>query len=183
VTAPPPLAAPGAAPGFLGRLAVPAELYWVLREPAPLVGMSFPHRADWAALHAIGLRHVVCLTHDVAPYDPAPLVGAAFGMQDLFVRHAGPDDPEAERAVVVAAAARVVECIRAGEGVAVHCHAGRGRTGTVIGCALVELGHDPEAVARWLDRAQRARNKPGWPEQDWQLEVVLAHEGAAPDPA
>ena len=62
----------------------------------------------------------------------------------------------------------------AGEGVVVHCHAGRGRTGTVIGGALVMLGHDPETVVDWLHRVQRTRGKRGWPEQPWQAEVVLS---------
>mgnify|MGYP003326670674 FL=1 len=65
------------------------------------------------------------------------------------------------------------DAVTAGRGVLVHCRAGRGRTGTVIGCALVLLGHDPDFVVGWLDGTQRVRNKPGWPEQDWQRSTVL----------
>ena len=84
-----------------------------------------------------------------------------------------PDDPELERAQTFVAVDFVVARLAAGEGVVVHCHAGRGRTGTVIGCALVRLGHDPDGVVDWLHRVQRTRGKRGWPEQAWQADVVL----------
>lgn len=165
------LLAPGAGTGFLGRLAVPAELYWVAREPAPLAGMSYPHRADWDVLYEAGFRHVVCLTDDEARYDPSPLDVTAFGLQDLLTRPA-PDDPVRERELVLRASAGVVELVSRGEGVLVHCHAGRGRTGTVIGCTLVLMGHDPEEVVDYLHRVQRTRNKAGWPEDPWQAHTV-----------
>jgi Swiss Army Knife protein, DSP-PTPase phosphatase domain len=169
---PPRLLPPGSGAGFLGRLAVPAELYWVLRHPAPLAGMSYPRRQTWADLHQAGFRHVVCLTHPEAPYDPSPLAVTAIQLQDLYTRKE-PDDPALDRAQTFLAADFVVARLTAGEGVAVHCHAGRGRTGTVIGCALVQLGHDPAVVVDWLHRAQRTRGKRGWPEQAWQADVVL----------
>ena len=53
-----------------------------------------------------------------------------------------------------------------------------GRTGTVIGAALVMLGHDPETVVDWLHRVQRTRGKRGWPEQPWQEQVVRETTGA-----
>ena len=65
---PPRLATPGSAPGFIGNLAIPAELWWAARDPAPLAGMAYPHRADWELLHAEGFRHVVCLTDGTARY-------------------------------------------------------------------------------------------------------------------
>jgi len=173
VPAPPPkLAAPGSGTGFLGNLAVPAELWWAARAPAPLAGMSYPHRADWPALAEAGFGDVVCLTDDALRYDPAPLTGHAFALQDLYV--AGPDAPERELAVVGAAVDIVVDRLTAGAGVLVHCQAGRGRTGTVIGGALVRLGHDPDTIHDWLHRAQRMRSKRGWPEHPWQATVLAA---------
>jgi len=179
----PRLLPPGSGAGFLGELAVPAELYWVIRQPAPLAGMSYPRRQSWDALRQAGFAHVVCLTHADAPYDPAPLTVTSVLLQDLYARPE-PDDPGHERAQALAAAVVVVERLAAGEGVVVHCHAGRGRTGTVIGCALVQLGLDPETVVEWLHRVQRTRGKRGWPEQPWQAEVVLGAVGRqAPDEA
>lgn len=171
----PRLLPPGSGSGFLGPLAVPAELYWVTRSPAPLAGMSYPRRTEWTRLHDAGLRHVVCLTDDSARYDPAPLSVSAVHLQDLFARKV-PDDPGAERARILDAADLVVARLRAGEGVAVHCHAGRGRTGTVLGCALVMMGHEPTDVVDWLHRVQRTRGKRGWPEQPWQATVVVGSE-------
>lgn len=163
---------PGSGAGFLGGLAVPADLYWVTRTPAPLAGMGYPRGNSWAPLHQAGIRHVVCLTHAEAPYVASPLSIHHAPLQDLYTR-AEPDDPEAERERAMVADGFVVERLEAGEGVVVHCHAGRGRTGTVIGSALVMLGHDPATVVDWLNRVQRTRGKRGWPEQPWQASVVL----------
>ena len=173
--APPRLAAPGSTPGFIGHLAVPGELWWATREPAPLAGMAYPHRANWSLLHEEGFRLVVCLTDDAVRYDPDPLTARGFALQDQYVR--GPDEPGAELARVREAVDAVVAGLVAGDGVLVHCHAGRGRTGTVIGGALVRLGHDPDAVVGWMHRVQRARSKRGWPENPWQADAVraLAH--------
>ena len=83
-----------------------------------------------------------------------------------------PADPERERALVLDAAADVVAHIEQGIGVAVHCMGGRGRTGTVIGVALVRLGHEPDAVVDYLHRLAVGRGRRGWPESPWQSDVV-----------
>jgi Tyrosine phosphatase family len=162
---------PGSGAGFLGDISVPADLYWVTRTPAPLAGMAYPRGKSWDALHGAGIRHIVCLTPN-APYDSAPILTRHAPMQDLYNRKQ-PDDPETERENALVTARFVVERLEAGEGVVVHCHAGRGRTGTVIGAALVMLGHEPATVVDWLHRVQRTRGKRGWPEQPWQADVVL----------
>ena len=165
---------PAAEVGFLGAAAMPAELYFVTRSPVALVGMGYPSRIDWSLLAAEDVRHVVCLTHDEPPYDPAPLQVHGIALQDMFARTGGPDDPVAERERVHRAAAVVVGAVERGEGAAVHCRGGRGRAGTVLGVALVQLGHDPQRVVDYLDRLHRARGKDGWPEHPWQAGVVLA---------
>lgn len=171
--APPRVCAPGWGTGFLADLTVPGELWHALRAPGLLAGAAFPGRVDWPALAAAGFTDVVCLTHDAPPYDPAPLAFHGFAMQDLLAAHAGPDSPDAERAATLAAARLTADAVGAGRGVVVHCRAGRGRTGTVIGCALVMLGLDPAFIVDWLDTTQRGRNRAGWPEQDWQRRTVL----------
>jgi hypothetical protein len=167
------LLAPGAEVGFLGTAAIPAELYFVTRSPIALVGMAYPSRIDWSLLAAEGVHHVVCLTHDDPPYDASPLQVHGIALQDLFARHNGPDDPDRERERVLRAAGIVVEAARRGEGSAVHCRGGRGRAGTVLGVALVQLGHDPKRVVTYLDQLHRARSKDGWPEHPWQADQVL----------
>ena len=162
---------PGAHTGFLGPLCVPDDLYWVSRAPVALAGMAYPGRADWPLLASEGIGHVVCLTHDVAPYDPAPCTVTAMKLQDL-VSGDPPTAPDREHGLVVAAAADVVAHIERGIGVAVHCMGGRGRTGTVIGVVMVRLGHDPESVIEYLHRLAVARGRRGWPESAWQSDVV-----------
>jgi hypothetical protein len=164
---------PGAFAGFLGSLCIPDELYWLARRPVAVAGMKAPGRADWSLLAAEGIGHVVCLTDDVARYDPAPCTVTAIKLQDL-VSGGPPREPEREQQRVFAAAADVISHVERGIGVAVHCAGGRGRTGTVLGAALVRMGHEPETVIAYLDATARARSKSGWPESPWQAEVVRA---------
>lgn len=162
---------PGAHTGFLGALCVPDDLYWIARAPVALAGMSYPGRADWKLLHELGIGHVVCLSSDRPAYDPTPCSLTAIRLQDL-VSGCDPDEPDRERALVEQAAADVVAQLERGIGVAVHCMGGRGRTGTVIGAALVRLGHESDAVIAHLDRVAKARGRRGWPESPWQASVV-----------
>jgi Tyrosine phosphatase family len=156
---------------FVGPMAMPAELYFLARQPVALAGMAYPSRVDWDALHDEGLRHVVCLTHDVAPYDPSPLTITAISLQDLYTGVV-PDHADAELERIARAARVVVDSIEAGDGVAVHCRGGRGRAGTVLGTALVMLGHEPDDVVAHLDRIHTIRGKGGWPESAWQADAV-----------
>jgi len=167
----PALLPPGARPGFVGPLAVPGDLWWVCEDPTPLAGMAYPRAGAWDALAARGFRHVIDLTRDAARYDPSPLRSHAYGLADLIARRR-PPDPGHDEAHILAAADVVADRWRAGEGVVVHCHGGRGRTGAVLGVALVRMGHDPAMVLDWLHRVQRTRGRRGWPEQPWQAAVV-----------
>ena len=171
----PVLLPPAGEVGFLGDAAMPADLYFVTREPVPIVGMGYPARIDWSLLHAQGVHHVVCLTHDEPLYDAAPLAVTAVALEDMYAAPAtGPRDASAELVRVQHAADAVVRAVARDEGVAVHCRGGRGRAGTVIGVALVRLGLDPKQVVAHLDAIHRARGKGGWPEHPWQSSVVLA---------
>jgi hypothetical protein len=152
-------------------LSVPGDLWWVCAEPTPLAGMGYPRRGAWDDLAARGFHHVVDLTRDRAKYDPSPLVSHASKLADLIVRRR-PPDAAGDEARIITVADLVAERWRAGEGVVVHCHGGRGRTGAVLGAALVRMGHDPDVVVDWLHRVQRTRGRRGWPEQAWQAEVV-----------
>jgi hypothetical protein len=169
---PPRLVPPGSIVGFLGDLAIPADFYWVTREPVPLAGMTYPGRVDWRALADAGVGHVVCLTHDEPRYDPAPLTCTSVRLEDLF-NGGRPSDLAAERARVDGVVGAVVAALDAGTGVAVHCMGGRGRAGTVLGATLVRLGHDPDDVVDYLHRVHVGRGrKDGWPESPWQADVV-----------
>lgn len=155
----------------LDGVRVPEELYWVLTRPAPLGGMKYP-RVDlpWSQLKAAGFSRVVSL--QPGAYDPSPLTVLAEERLEDLAHGRRPRDPRAETKAIRHAVVAVVSSLRAKEGVVVHCEGGRGRTGTVLGCVLRELGHDAEVVVAYLDRVHRARGKPGWPESSWQAQLV-----------
>jgi protein-tyrosine phosphatase len=153
-------------------LAVPGDLYWLLGGPTPLLGMARPSpKTPWALLYALGVRRVACLTDNVPAYSPAPLVFAcAIELQDLY-GGITPDCPSEEERKIQTAARSVVESLRAGDGVVVHCAGGTGRTGTVIGAALVALGFPANAVVAHLKAVNAKRGKT-WPESPWQEDLL-----------
>jgi hypothetical protein len=60
---------------------------------------------------------------------------------------------------------------RAGGRVYVHCLAGQGRTGTVIGCLLAELG-EKDPLTRLTELRRLAGLSGNSPEEAWQNEMV-----------
>lgn len=168
---PPEILSPVQMPRIVG-VRVPQDVYFVLEHPAPLAGMAFPSPGlPWAALAARGIRHVVCLTHRNAPYDPSPLdVLHAIDLEDLFERDAPVDGAREEREIRRAAAVTVAALSR-GEGVVVHCVGGTGRTGTVHAAVLAELGLSPTAALAALVALHRDRGR-HWPESPWQRAFV-----------
>lgn len=94
---------------------------------------------------------------------PAHLAGHGLREEHLPTRDFTPPTPEdLDRGV-----AAIVEAVAAGEGVAVHCGAGLGRTGTLIACYLVDQGLDPEAA---MDRVRAVR--PGSVETSGQVAAI-----------
>lgn len=172
---PPPLIALAEMPAVAG-LRVPRDLHVVLRAPVLLGGMRFPDASRWQALHDAGFRRVVCLVTEEPPYDPSPLkLGGAIHLTDLVGgRH--PPDEQRETQFVSRAVQAVMDALRAGEGVVVHCAGGCGRTGTVLGCVLVLLGHEPSAVIAYLRSIHESRGRT-WPESPWQSELVASLNG------
>jgi ADP-ribosylglycohydrolase len=72
----------------------------------------------------------------------------------------------------------VDRALRAGHKTYVHCRAGIGRTGTVVGCFLIESGMTASLAMEELNRVwqqcQRAASWPQVPETDDQVKFVLA---------
>lgn len=154
-------------------LEVPGQFYWATRSPAALAGMTLPPRGTpWEKLHELGFRHVVCLCSDRPAYDPAPLGWlVTVELCDLAERSL-PEDPAAEERAIQIISRAVRAKLEKGEGVIVHCAGGRGRSGTVLGCVLRGLGYSANEVVGFLDAVHKLRGKAGWPEADWQREVV-----------
>lgn len=142
-----------------------SSLFVVTNTPAPLAGMRFPvPDTDWQELHRRGFAVVVRL--HPADYDPAPLVAQDVVLEDLY-GGASPADPTGEKARVWEAARLAARHVARGDGVVVHCLGGKGRTGTVIVCALRELGRSAEEAMSTV-----RGHRPEWPESPWQEEVA-----------
>jgi len=151
---------------------VPNDFWWARSAPMPLAGMRYLLQDfEWTRAAELGFRTVVCLTGDDAGYDPSPLRCTAVKLQDLSGGKL-PDDPDVELIKVRRAVDAVTASLGLSEGVLVHCGGGTGRSGTVVGAALVALDDDPGDVAAWLDRVHRGRGRRGWPESPWQRDVL-----------
>jgi protein-tyrosine phosphatase len=154
-------------------LDAPERFYQVLRTPAPFAGMAFPRNVSWHDVAAAGFELLVCLTDNSLPYDAAPLrVLRARTFEDL-VDGRVPDHPRQEAEMLRDVVRAVVDELRAGRGVVVHCAGGTGRTGTVIACTLAALGMPEQDVLSYMRTVNAARRQwPGWPESEWQKDQV-----------
>lgn len=152
---------------------IPFNLYVVLKEPALLAGMSYPGmRTPWKNMGNAGFSGVVCLCGSKVSYNSYPLeILFSAELEDL---HYGspPVNSQTQEELIREAAEVVKKEMYAGKGVIVHCMGGIGRTGTVLGCVLVDLGFRAEEVINYLDRINRLRGVRGWPEVKWQEEMV-----------
>lgn len=165
-----------------------ANSYWV--EPARLVAGEYPAGIDGgeserrlAQLIAAGVNYFLDLTApgELPAYEHLlPRIGAARRtvtyVRKPIVDHSVPT----EREHMVEILQYLQRALAAGHCVYVHCRAGVGRTGTVIGCHLVERGASgTEALERLnvLWRAsQRSRDYPLVPETEEQTAYVRRWE-------
>ena len=141
------------------------------------------------ALLAAGICHFYDLTEDreLVPYEAllreraahAGLDPATIRYRRLPIRDLGL--PSAARLTEILA--ELAESEAAGQLAAVHCWGGIGRTGTVVGCHLVQQHglSGPEALAfiahEWQTVAKRAR-APRSPETDAQIAFVRGYRPA-----
>ena len=127
------------------------DLNWVI--PNKLCALSAPTGSD-AAQHAVKVfkqgkvRHLIKLNDD-APYDEGFFRKNGVEVHNFFF----PDGSAPEIGLVE----RFLNLtsLLSGEGFAVHCKAGLGRTGTLIACYILNrhgsaFGNDPKAVLGWL---------------------------------
>lgn len=145
--------------GWLG----PRRYDWIIE--GKLAASSYPRdEGHLRALHTAGVRALVTLHERPVDQEKLDALGIAarhYPVQDF----AAPSLDQIEAAV-----AFIERKLAAGEGVAVHCAAGLGRTGTVIACYLVYQGYTPaEAIAH-----VRAR-RPGSVETGEQQAIVYTY--------
>jgi len=145
--------------------------YWVV--PDRLLAGEYPH-AHLAALQAAGLTDFIDLTAETEGLPPyrerlqTDRRWQRFGITDY-----GVPSPDRMRTILSAIQRVLSEPERR---LYLHCHGGAGRTGTVVGCLLVESGLAPqEALAllarKWQAVAKRDR-VPESPETDEQRAFV-----------
>ena len=137
---------------------IPLNLYVVLKEPALLAGMSHPGtRTPWEKIGDAGFSNVVCLCDSKVSYNPYPLkVLFSAELEDLYYGN-DPEDPETEERLIRQATNVIRRKMDDGEGIVVHCVGGIGRTGTVLGCVLRDLGFSGDEVINYLDDINKVR--------------------------
>lgn len=170
------------------------DCYWV--EPGLLLAGEYPGHplADTArvkvrALINAGVRVFLDLTergeYGLEPYEPfvdeAHREGREVRYCRLAIRDVSVPPPAHMRQIL-----RVIdEAVANGETMYVHCWGGVGRTGTVVGCWLIErhrAGDDPIAAIRALRHACRKAGRCS-PETDEQRDFVRAWPRHAGHPA
>jgi len=114
---------------------------WII--PGQVLAVSFPEESDFARFNSVGIFQLINLTETAHLADQCR--GA--GLEQLQIPIADFSAPT--QGQIGAAITAIDEAVRAGQAVAVHCHAGLGRTGTICACYLVRTGLSAEgAIAR-----------------------------------
>ncbi len=178
----------------LNRSAQKAPLpnsYWVV--PGQLLAGEHPGGGSLAAttqrLHALlsaGVTLFIDLTEEDEVSDYSHLLMYAAGAEPInYVRHAigdhkVPDSPQVMQTILEAIDAHLSQ-----QGVAyVHCRAGIGRTGTVVGCYLARLGLSGEASLDRLNElwceSERSKSWPSVPETEAQIDYVRKWQWSDP---
>lgn len=157
---------------------LPAVSYWV--EPARFAAGAYPAApADLGALIAAGIGGFIDLTpaRDHGGYaNEALRLAREAGREALHRRFPIRDFGLPEIAAMGAILDAIDEWRAARRAVYVHCHAGIGRTGTVVACWLVRHGRAPDEALAELKRLRRFTRDAAAasPETDAQRAFVAA---------
>ena len=154
--------------------------YWVV--PRRLLAGEHPAgataqatRERLAKLLEAGIESIIDLTHpsEIESYDEALPLHVEYQRKPIRDH----DVPE-RREHMLEILDSLHEALRAGRATYVHCRAGIGRTGTVIGCLLVERGltggEALDELARLWKQSARSQDWGAIPETDAQADYVRA---------
>ncbi|MFO8007225.1 MAG: dual specificity protein phosphatase family protein [Candidatus Brocadiia bacterium] len=119
---------------------------WIIE--GELAGMALPGGApeDWRELSNLGVGAIVNLTSHRLPEQEIRREGLDY-LQLTVGEFRPPTQDQVDR--FVAFCDRHIDASRA---VAVHCLAGRGRTGTMAACYMVWRGMEPDAAIKYVRR-------------------------------
>lgn len=163
-----------------------ANCYWLL--PGALLAGQHPGLAaavaQRAALHALldaGIRQWLDLTPQDEPLPDyrAALAGCAAsrGLEVQVQRLPIVDFSVPKPALMRRILDTLHAALQAKQPIYLHCHGGIGRTGTVVGCWLVEQGCTPEQALTLLARKWQVMEKrvraPASPETNEQRDFIL----------
>jgi ADP-ribosylglycohydrolase len=164
-----------------------ASCYWVL--PGRLLAGEHPSgetpaemRRRVKSLLAAGIDCFVDLSmpEELEAYD-ALLPPEAEYLRESIQDHSVPTAREQMMRIIDF----LERALQSGRHVYVHCRAGIGRTGTVIGCLLVERGRSGDEALQALNQlwqsSRRAKTWPFVPETDEQVEYIRSWSRRVPD--
>lgn len=147
----------------------PAGFYWLL--PGQLAGTPWPGvvhdaRYDLDVLRNVGITLLISLTE--VPFDPQ--LAAEFGIRCVASPMPDMAPPSLEQALQLCHT--IDRALAANQVVAVHCHAGLGRTGTVLVCYALWRAQGRQTGAEALAQARRIH--PGWVQSSAQVQFLDA---------
>lgn len=139
---------------------------WILT--GRLLALSYPSESDVKTLNEMGIRALCSLTEDTR--DGGPIAG--MDHHHFPYRDMTPPEP----ALIDNFVATVDKYFFKNQAVAVHCHAGLGRTGTLLACYLVHLGMSATEAMEHVRRRRR-----GSIQTSEQERAVVRYEGRIRD--
>ncbi|MBL1437045.1 MAG: tyrosine-protein phosphatase [Rhodobacteraceae bacterium] len=130
--------------------------------PGLLGGISKPDEAALAGLSQLGVRVLVSLT---AEWQPDVALFERYGLASLYTPILDFQPPSFAQAAEICG--KVSSYTVRGEAVVFHCHAGKGRTGTLLAAMLIWAGQSADAAIA----ETRGRNA-AWIETEGQLDFL-----------